>query len=95
MRSLFPWRCPDCGDIVDGCGLCAKCWLEIRFLGTACEICAEPMDFSGVCSFCTANPPAFSTVKAAIIYDKNSKLGDHLIALPWILLAILKKGNPN
>jgi ComF family protein len=66
---LFPPQCALCG--VGGTLLCEACADGLpRADGSRCERCWMPVrDGAGVCGHCAAEPPAFNSVRAALVMD--------------------------
>jgi ComF family protein len=79
INTLFPHRCMLCGEVVhEAHALCPKCWPNIHFIVPPfCDCCGLPFphDFGGatLCARCLADPPPFSSARAAVTYDDNSK----------------------
>jgi ComF family protein len=75
INHIFPSSCPSCGsetDTIAHAPFCRNCWAAIkRYTGPACRICAAPLssEYSGICSDCIRNAPAFSKAIAFGIYE--------------------------
>lgn len=79
LDLLFPPLCLSCCTPVgsEG-GFCADCWGVLTFLdGPACACCGTPFPVDpgpgSLCAACLARPPAFSSARAILAYDDESR----------------------
>ena len=73
---LFPIKCDLCGDLVDTCGLCTKCWVKIFWISDPkCKICGTPfeIDVISICALCLNEKPSFDKAISVFRYDDFSK----------------------
>ncbi len=99
LDLVFPPRCGGCGN--HGSRWCDDCQSKVPLLsGTLCEKCGQPLtNDGGMCQACTANPPAFKTMRSWAAFDhpvrpalhtlkyrRNVGIGDAL-AVPLALFA--------
>ena len=79
LDYALPPRCPGCGTIVGGDHrFCLPCWQRLDFLGgPACPRCGVPFeqvaDDGTTCEPCTAAPPAFDAMAAAVVYGEIAR----------------------
>lgn len=79
LDGLLPPRCIGCGgNVVEQATLCASCWTELRFVGTAvCRRCGRPLPGAAaaapICGACAAVPPAYGRGRSALIYDDGCR----------------------
>lgn len=78
LDLLLPPRCPLCRDIVPVSGnFCAGCWNRLDFLtAPMCACCGFPFPYdvgeAALCGECAAEPPAYDTARAALVYNEAS-----------------------
>lgn len=80
MRTIYPPRCLNCGDMVDSdFGLCGPCWRDTPFIGgLVCDLCGTPLP-GGVageiahCDDCLRIARPWSQGRAAVLYDGNGR----------------------
>ncbi|HVQ07426.1 MAG TPA: ComF family protein [Allosphingosinicella sp.] len=79
LDFALPPRCPGCGAVTEEPHrFCLDCWSALAFLGPpCCARCALPFDYetgAGVeCGRCSAEPPAFDRLRAAVAYGEISR----------------------
>lgn len=49
--------------------ICADCWQQLPWLGSACIACAEPLMEPGYCGRCIVLPPAFDQASIPLRYE--------------------------
>jgi ComF family protein len=70
----LPPRCSGCGAVVEDVHrFCLECWQKLTFLGEpCCARCGLPFEYDAgegaECGKCTAEPPAFDRLRAAVAY---------------------------
>ncbi len=78
LDAAFPPCCPSCSVAVEAQGnFCSECFLQLRQIAPPlCSRCGIPFAFdigAGTqCPECLANPPAFDSARAALVYDAVS-----------------------
>ncbi len=50
------WPCELCGAAAGPVGICAPCRAELPWIGSACVLCARPLDATGPCTGCRGAP---------------------------------------
>lgn len=76
---LLPPTCAGCGTEVDMVQtLCATCWSQVTFLGSACcDACGYPFEYEvpdqSLCGTCAREQPPFNRARAALIYDDSTR----------------------
>lgn len=84
---LFPPACPGCGRIVAATGvLCAECWTGLRLIDApCCAVLGLPFAYDlgpgAVSAEAIANPPDFSRLRSATVYDGIAR--DMVLALKY------------
>jgi ComF family protein len=83
LDQLIPPTCLSCGDITSSsAGLCNACWPTISFISSPlCSSCGKPFDLENdieissgtLCAACIKQPPSFSIMRSALLYDDSSK----------------------
>ncbi|KAJ8138368.1 hypothetical protein OY671_008419, partial [Metschnikowia pulcherrima] len=81
IDSVFPPRCPSCGDpSARQGGLCVACWGRLAIPGDpACALCQRPSgeehrdDGHSICAPCSASPPKHEGITAATLYNDASR----------------------
>ncbi len=75
QHAVLPNACVFCGTSrpLGGVPICAACYADLPFVGTACHRCASPVAAelpAGVCcASCQLNPPPFEAGVAALRYE--------------------------
>lgn len=104
-RLLFPPLCPSCHRIVTKPGtVCGRCWPSIRFFEPPwCEVLGTPfsadMGEEAVSPEAMANPPPFSRLRSAVLYDgvtgalvRHLKYSDGTHLAPWLATWMIRAG---
>jgi ComF family protein len=63
-----PDSCQLCGDAASGTPLCRGCAGDLPWIGTACPVCARPVDVAGPCGRCLARPPRWHAAIAPLAW---------------------------
>jgi len=69
LAWLFPFHCVLCGAGAAGMDLCAACCRDLPWLEGVCEWCAMPLQGSGPCVACAAQPPCTRSCQVAVVYE--------------------------
>jgi ComF family protein len=83
VNAIYPAVCPSCAGSADNLSyapFCKDCWSKItRYDGASCRICSTPFaaDYSGICSECLSDPPAFSRARHFGIYENTLATAIH------------------
>lgn len=78
LEMAFPPRCPACQQAVDTQhNFCRPCFEALQHISAPhCACCGIPFAFevgAGTqCPECLAEPPSFTTARAAVVYDQTS-----------------------
>lgn len=78
LDLAFPPRCPSCSEPVEAQGnFCTTCFGALKHISDPqCSCCGIPFAFdvgAGTqCPECLSTPPAFDSVRAALVYDETS-----------------------
>lgn len=78
LNLVFPPRCPSCQTAVDSEGnFCAACFSKVKLITPpCCTSCGVPFTIDlgedAECPDCLAVPPAFTTARAAMVYDRTT-----------------------
>jgi ComF family protein len=81
LNTLLPPNCLACDAPVDADGqFCLPCFRQANFVSAPfCTQCGVPLPYAaaanaaGKCGTCEADPPAFTTARAALRYDELTK----------------------
>lgn len=78
LNLLLPNRCPGCGAILAGGGLCTSCWSRLPLIADpVCTRCGLPLEFDlgfdSACSACLSDPPAFDRARSVVLYADLSR----------------------
>jgi len=79
LNLILPHRCLICGATgVEDSQLCPSCWGQISFLQPPwCQCCGWPFPYdmpdTTLCGYCARNLPPFTTARAVMTYDENSR----------------------
>ena len=79
IDTILPPRCPVSGDIVTAHGMVAPhIWADFDFIAAPfCKVCGIPFDYDiegdPTCSDCLENPPPYTSSRAALRYNENSR----------------------
>lgn len=77
LEAVFPQHCLLCQlRSYSPLPLCAECFTQLQGNEHACDCCALPLTpaAGGLCSQCTAQPPAFDSVIAPLVYEPHIAL---------------------
>ncbi len=84
LDTVLPPRCPLCGGLTgEGGDFCAFCWAGLDFISRPhCHRCGLPFPYDpllegdheeAVCAACLAEPPPWTTARAALVYNDRSR----------------------
>jgi ComF family protein len=106
LDVVLPPYCLSCGAPVAAAhALCGQCWGRITFLGApCCAACGLPFAYDlgpdALCGACTRAHPAFTSARAAVRYDEESrklilafKHGDRLHLAPALAAWMRRAGS--
>lgn len=77
LETVFPQYCLLCRlRSFSALPLCAECFAQLQGNDHSCERCALPLatTAAGLCSECSAQPPAFDSVIAPLVYEPHIAL---------------------
>lgn len=75
LDLLLPPHCLTCDQPVEKTGqFCADCFRRTHLLSDpCCTVCGAPLEATGVCETCVQRRPAWSSGRAALLYDDQAR----------------------